>query len=334
MEISGRFLHKGYWAIILGGSSGIGLATAHKLAQEGMNLCILHRDRKKDLPEIQMQFDSFKNLGVKVHSYNLDAIKSENIEHVIAELKTHMEEKDRVRLLLHSIAKGNLKPMTDTLNVRENSLNEKAGVEQTPLSQAFKDLQLILRDEGEDKDRPVLTRQDFQLTIEAMALSLYEWVQYLHNASIFADDARVIGLTSAGNTKAWRDYAAVSAAKSALEAICRSISLEFARFGIRCNVVQPGITDTPSLRMIPSSDILKLNAAVRNPFQRLTLPSDIANALFFFCTDEGALINGAIIPVVGGVKNALGNKLKIKNGEESREKRGGKRDLYCVMLII
>jgi len=304
MEISGKFSKKGYWAIILGGSSGIGLATAEKLAKEGMNLCVLHRDRKKDMQEIQARFESFKSLGVKVLSYNLDAIKSENIEKVIASLKEEMGETGRVRLLLHSIAKGNLKPMTDTQDVRENSLNEKAGVEQTPLSQAFKDLQLILRDEGVDKDRPVLTRQDFQLTIEAMALSLYEWVQYLHNSSLFAADARVIGLTSAGNTKAWRDYAAVSAAKSALEAICRSISLEFARFGIRCNVVQPGITDTPSLRMIPSSDILKLNAAVRNPFQRLTQPSDIANALFLLCTDEASWINGAIIPVDGGEKNA------------------------------
>ncbi len=304
MEITGKFSHKGYWALILGGSSGIGLATAEKLAREGMHLCILHRDRKKDLSEIEARFEKFKAFGGKVLSFNLDAIKSDNIEKVIETLKSTMSEGEGVRLLLHSIAKGNLKPMTDVQVVKENKLNEKAGVDQTPLSQAFKDLQLILQDEGEDKDRPVLTRQDFQLTIEAMALSLYEWVQYLHNASLFTGDARVIGLTSAGNTKAWRDYAAVSAAKSALEAICRSISLEFARFGIRCNVVQPGITDTPSLRMIPSSDILKLNAAVRNPFQRLTQPSDIANALFLLCTDEAAWINGAIIPVDGGEKNA------------------------------
>lgn len=304
MEVSGKFIDKGYWAIILGGSSGIGLATAEKLAQEGMNLCILHRDRKKDLPEIEAHFTSFKSFGVKVLHFNLDAIKSANIEKTISELQKAMGEKESVRLLLHSIAKGNLKPMTDTQGKRENSLNEKAGVDQTPLSQAFKELQSILQDEGGDIDRPVLTRQDFQLTIEAMALSLYEWVQYLHNASLFAADARVIGLTSAGNTKAWRDYAAVSAAKSALEAICRSISLEFARFGIRCNVVQPGITDTPSLRMIPSSDILKLNAAVRNPFQRLTQPSDVANALYLLCTDEAAWINGAVIPVDGGEKNA------------------------------
>lgn len=304
MEINRTFIDKGYWAVILGGSSGIGLASAKKLAQEGMHLCILHRDRKKDLPQIEAQYDSFRQFGVKVLNFNLDATRSENIEMVLKDLKNEMGENEGVRLLLHSIAKGNLKPMTDAQGTKENSLNEKAGVEQTPLSQAFKDLQSILQDEGADIDRPVLTRQDFELTIEAMALSIYEWVQFIHNASLFAADARVIGLTSAGNTKAWRDYAAVSAAKSALEAICRSISLEFARFGIRCNVVQPGITDTPSLRMIPSSDILKLNAAVRNPFQRLTLPADVANALYLLCTDEAAWINGAVIPVDGGEKNA------------------------------
>jgi NAD(P)-dependent dehydrogenase (short-subunit alcohol dehydrogenase family) len=34
------------WALILGGSSGFGLATAKKLAAEGMSLCVVHRDRK------------------------------------------------------------------------------------------------------------------------------------------------------------------------------------------------------------------------------------------------------------------------------------------------
>ena len=35
-----------FWALILGGSSGFGLATARKLSAHGMNLCLVHRDRK------------------------------------------------------------------------------------------------------------------------------------------------------------------------------------------------------------------------------------------------------------------------------------------------
>ena len=37
---------KDEWALILGGSSGFGLATAHKLSEEGLNVCVVHRDRR------------------------------------------------------------------------------------------------------------------------------------------------------------------------------------------------------------------------------------------------------------------------------------------------
>lgn len=121
---------------------------------------------------------------------------------------------------------------------------------------------------------------------------------------LFAEDARVLGLTSEGNQKAWHNYAAVSAAKASLEAISRSIALEFAPFGIRSNILQPGVTDTPSLRMIPGQEALKSQAAFRNPFSRLTTPEDVANAVYLMCRDEAAWINGAIIPVDGGEKNS------------------------------
>ena len=52
-----EFQHNNYWALILGGSSGLGLATAKKLAQHGMNICIIHRNRKSELPGICENFN-------------------------------------------------------------------------------------------------------------------------------------------------------------------------------------------------------------------------------------------------------------------------------------
>ena len=97
-----------------------------------------------------------------------------------------------------------------------------------------------------------------------MALSLYDWVEEVFKAGLFAQAALVLGLTSEGSTKAWRSYAAVSVAKAGLEALCRSIALEYAAHGIRCNVIQAGVTDTPSLRMIPGSEQLKKGAIEKN----------------------------------------------------------------------
>jgi NAD(P)-dependent dehydrogenase (short-subunit alcohol dehydrogenase family) len=73
-----------------------------------------------------------------------------------------------------------------------------------------------------------------------------------------------------------------------------------APFGIRSNIVQAGVTDTPALRMIPGSAHLKAQARIRNPFGRLTTPEDVANAIYLLSLPESAWINGAIIRVDGG----------------------------------
>lgn len=51
-------------------------------------------------------------------------------------------------------------------------------------------------------------------TIYNMGTSLLTWTQALHQAGLFDEDARAIGLTSEGNEIAWKGYAAVSAAKA------------------------------------------------------------------------------------------------------------------------
>jgi NAD(P)-dependent dehydrogenase (short-subunit alcohol dehydrogenase family) len=99
---------------------------------------------------------------------------------------------------------------------------------------------------------------------------------------------------------AWKGYAAVAAAKTAMESVARSIAVEFAPHGVRCNVLQPGVTETPALAAIPGSAQLKAQALGRNPFGRLTRPADVANAIFLLSLDEAAWINGALLRVDGG----------------------------------
>ncbi len=256
-----EFLDKNEWGLILGGSTGLGLATAKKLAMHGMNIIVVHRNRKSELNEIIEDFEKIKALGVRFLSYNIDLLKPEKQEEVILEIKKEIGQ-GRIKTLVHSIAKGNLKPMINADYTLKND--------------------------------------DFHLTLEAMAISLYDWVKATFEAQLFAEDTRIISFTSEGNTKAWKNYAAVSAAKVALEAISRSIALEFAPYGIRANCLQPGAVDTQSLRMIPGHEQIIEHSIKRNPFNRITTPQDVANAVYLLCKDEASWINGCVIPVNGG----------------------------------
>jgi enoyl-[acyl-carrier protein] reductase I len=258
-----EFEGKSHWALILGGSTGIGLATAVKLARHGLNICIVHRNSRAQMGEIESSFDRISDGNIAFRSYNIDALNATKRIEVIDELKTILGNNGRIKTLVHSIAKGNLKPMID--------------------------------EKGND-----LKSDDFQLTVSAMAVSLYDWTKAIFNAGLFASDARIISFTSEGNSKAWKHYAAVSAAKAALEAITRNIALEFSPHGIRANCIQSGICDTASFRMIPGNEQLKQHALNRNPFKRLTKPENIADAVYLLCRDEAAWINGCVIPVDGG----------------------------------
>ena len=129
---------------------------------------------------------------------------------------------------------------------------------------------------------------------------MYDWTKEVFTKNLFSQDARIISFTSEGNKKAWQNYAAVSAAKVALEAITRNIALEFAPHGIKANCIEAGITDTASFRMIPGNEQLKEHAIQRNPFKRLTTPEDVADVVYLLTKAEAKWITGAIIPVNGG----------------------------------
>ncbi len=258
-----RFQNTNYWALILGGSSGLGLASAKKLASEGMNICIIHRSSRAEMEIINNEFSDIKKTGIEFLSFNKDVLNLQHQQDILTELKTVLGSDGKIRCLLHSIAKGNLKPMI-------GSENES------------------------------LSTVDFAITLQAMATSLYDWTKLIFNENLFAEDARILAFTSEGSSKPINNYGAVSAAKAALEAVSRNIALEFAPFGLRSNCIQAGVTDTRSLQLIPGSEKLKEQTKKRNPFKRLTTPEDVANVVSLLCMDEASWINGCVIPVDGG----------------------------------
>jgi NAD(P)-dependent dehydrogenase (short-subunit alcohol dehydrogenase family) len=304
--------YKNNWALILGASSGFGLATAKKLAHDGMNICAVHRDRRGAMKTIEEDFDEIRATGVKFLSFNTNALDPESRHKILTELKKSMEMDGLVRMFLHSIAFGNLKliapcPQDESIPTARNAFAEKLNIPVECISTAANELFFTgisrlhtLADPPVYSNERLAEDEDFSNTVYAMGTSLLTWVQDIFRRGMFAADARVFGLTSEGNSIAWRGYAPVSAAKAAMEAVSRSIAVEMAPYGIRSNVIQAGVTDTPALRHIPGNKHIAATARLRNPFKRLTRPEDVANVIALLCTDEAGWINGEIIRVDGG----------------------------------
>jgi len=301
-----------HWALILGGSSGFGLASAKKLSEQGMHVCVVHRDRRGAMNKINQEFAVIEancnQNKTQFVSFNTDALSDKGMQTVINELQTAMGSDGRLRLLLHSIAFGNLKPIAvvqEQPNSTVAALAAKLGIDESKVNQSVSELIHENHDELFPLEVPqyseaLIDDEDMSRTIFSMGTSLLSWTQKLAEHGLFAEDARVLGLTSEGNQIAWRGYAAVSAAKVALESVSRSIAVEFAPQGIRSNIIQAGVTDTKALQAIPGSGRMKSVAKLKNPFKRLTTPEDVADVVSLLCRDEAQWINGALIRVDGG----------------------------------
>jgi enoyl-[acyl-carrier protein] reductase III len=253
------------WAIILGGSSGFGLAAVEKLASHGMNIAVLYRETSAAERLVKQKFETLSAVSqVRIDAYNMNALDAGSQQQFLQQFAARTGRSKTVRLLLHSIARGNLKPLVDA--------------------------------PGADN----LTVEDIRFTTYAMSTSLLDWARLLLEHGHFQDDARIVGLTSEGAHKYWDGYAAVSIAKSTLESLGTYMAVELGRYGLKTNLIQAGISATPSLRKIPESDRLLELATQRNPLGRTTRPQDVAAAIYLLCLDEASWINGSIIPVDGG----------------------------------
>jgi len=256
----------GSWAVILGGSSGFGFAALEKLAAHGMSIAVLYRETaitEKPLKEKLVTIAAENS--VTILPFNINALEQTGRDLFLKQFAQVAVHKHCVKLLLHSIARGNLKPLA-----------------------------------AETDNVSVLSIEDIQATTYAMSNSLLDWARLLLGAGLFNADARVIGLTSDGAHKYWESYAAVSIAKASLESLTKYMAVEFSRYGLKTNLVQAGVTETPSLKKIPGSDKLIALAGANNPMGRITRAADVANVIYMLCTDEAFWINGSLIHVDGG----------------------------------
>ena len=107
----------------------------------------------------------------------------------------------------------------------------------------------------------------------------------------------------AGGVYGWQEHAHYAAAKAAVPGICRSLAVELAPRGIRCNAVIPGLIETPqSLDKQNSLGPEGLAKAARSiPLGRVGCPDDIARVVAFLTSDESRYLTGQSLIVDGGL---------------------------------
>lgn len=87
---------------------------------------------------------------------------------------------------------------------------------------------------------------------------------------------------------------AYATSKAALSALTREMAVDFGRYGVRVNAIAPGEIDT-SILSPGTEELLK-----QIPLRRLGEPKEVAEVIFFLCSEQSSYVSGAEIHVNGG----------------------------------
>ena len=116
-------------------------------------------------------------------------------------------------------------------------------------------------------------------------------------------------ITTISSLAAWEQYPYVTykASKAAMIAFTQQVAIQNAQYGIRANVILPGLMDTPMAVDTRARAYGKSRAEVaaardaKVPLRgKMGTPWDVANAALFLASDEANFITGAALPVDGG----------------------------------
>jgi enoyl-[acyl-carrier-protein] reductase (NADH) len=199
----------------------------------------------------------------RAHFFNVNAADPDKRRETIAAMKDAAAGAP-VRVLMHSLAFGTLKPFIA------------------------------------DQESDALSSSQMDMTLDVMAHSLVYWTQDAMRAGLLRRGSKIYAMTSAGDHIIWKAYGAVSAAKCALESHVRQLAVELAPHGVTANAIKAGVTDTPALRKIPGNDSIVASAEARNPAGRLTTPQDVARCLVALSAEGTEWLTGNVINVDGG----------------------------------
>ncbi|MCS5735080.1 SDR family NAD(P)-dependent oxidoreductase [Herbiconiux daphne] len=248
IRAAGRFENK--VALVTGGSHGMGLATAHRLLDEGAQVAIIGR-----------------------HA---------------GHLKTAIEElqaQDRLLPLLGDVA--DLANLDDAMGAIQDRFGR--------LDAVFANAGM-----GGFKATSEVTETDFDRLVDVNFKGVFFTVQ--KSLPLLSDGASIVLNASWTIYRGRGANALYSATKAAVHNLARTFASELAPRRIRVNSISPGYIVTGMFDGIGSEQ--KGSYAAEVAAGRLGVPADIAGAVAFLFSDDGAYVNGQDLVVDGGLVTA------------------------------
>jgi len=160
-------------------------------------------------------------------------------------------------------------------------------------------IQVLVNNAGihDDAVFPGMSAAQWHSVLDVSLNGFFNVTQPLTMAMIRSRWGRVINITSIAGITGNRGQVNYAAAKGALHAATKSLSLELASRGVTVNAVAPGIIQTDMIEGVFDKQ------AIENlvPMKRAGRPEEVANVVSFLASEQASYLSGQIISVNGGM---------------------------------
>lgn len=150
-----------------------------------------------------------------------------------------------------------------------------------------------------------VTDDEFASVIQTNLQSVFSVSRAVVKKMITAQQGAIVNISSMAAQYGIPKVIAYSAAKTGIEGMTRAMATELSPLGIRVNCVAPGFIKTAmSSKALDADPERKQKVISRTPMGRMGEPKDVAEAVYFLCSDSASYITGVVLPVDGG--NSIG----------------------------
>jgi 3-oxoacyl-[acyl-carrier protein] reductase len=166
------------------------------------------------------------------------------------------------------------------------------------ITEHHKNIQVLINNAGITADGlfMMLGEDEWDSVIDTSLKGFYNMTKPVLREMVRKKRGSIISVSSLSALMPNRGQSNYSAAKAGIIAASRSLATEVARFGIRVNVVAPGLIETDMIKDAPLEQIKQII-----PMARLGKPEEVASVIRFLCSDDASYVTGQVIGINGGI---------------------------------
>lgn len=168
------------------------------------------------------------------------------------------------------------------------------------VEKSFKSLSVLVNNAGTSLTKLITetTEKEWDKLFSVNLKSIFLITNRVLKGMIDKKQGKIVNVSSVWGVMGASMEVAYSASKAGLVGYTKALAKEVGLSGVNVNCVCPGVINTKMNARLTDEDLQQLKA--QTPLNRIGEPNDVANLIYYLCSDEADFITGQVVCVDGG----------------------------------